>query len=60
MDEGSSAVTDDESTEVDEKERSTCSKIFKITQKEEEEIKTVTTRQFIDVMELFINWYKGF
>ena len=39
MDEGSSAVTVDESTtEVDEQERSTCSKKFKITQKEAEEI----------------------
>ena len=57
MDEGSSAVTVDESTtEVDEQERSTCSKKFKIPRKEAEEIKkTVTTRQFIDVMELFIS-----
>ena len=41
MDEGSSAVTVDESTtKVDEQERSTCSKKIKITQKEAEEIKT--------------------
>ena len=55
MDEGSSAVTVNESTtEVNEQEGSPCSKKFKITQKEAEEIKTVPTRQFIDVMELFI------
>ena len=41
MDEGSSSVIVDESTiEVDEQERSTCSKKIKILQKEAEKIKT--------------------